>query len=79
MSDKKEVLDTEKDALNIVLEKANDQLVKLQNLNSEFPATREFLEARRLHNVSQLDARGRKEIVEYLENIILMTSDGPQQ
>jgi hypothetical protein len=45
------------------LEKLRD---KLQDLNSQYPATRQFLYSRGLKHVSELDAQGMKDLREYL-------------
>jgi hypothetical protein len=39
---------------------------KLQDLNSQYPATRRFLYSRGLKHVSQLDTQGMKDLREYL-------------
>ena len=39
---------------------------KLQDMNSQYPATRQFLYSRGLTHVSELDAQGMKDLREYL-------------
>ena len=43
---------------------------KLDDLNSRFPETREFLEARGLTNVSQLDAEGKAALEAHLKKVL---------
>ncbi len=50
--------------------KARETLTQLEDLNSAFPATREFLEARGLTNVRQLDKAGMQELKEHLERTL---------
>ncbi len=45
------------------LEKLRD---KLQDMNSQYPATRRFLYSRGLAHVRELDAQGMKDLREYL-------------
>ncbi len=56
------------------LEKIRDQLIRsknaMQDLNSDFPATREFLKARGLTNVGQLDAAGRADLQRHLLDVL---------
>jgi hypothetical protein len=56
------------------LKALNVQLVQertaLEDLNSSYPATQEFLQARGLTNVRQLDAAGRAELVKHLEKTL---------
>lgn len=42
-------------------------LVELKDLNSSFPATREFLQARGLSHVNELDRQGTEELIAYLK------------
>lgn len=44
-------------------------LAALQDLNSIFPETRRFLEARRLDHISQLDEKGLRELEKHLREI----------
>lgn len=50
--------------------KARETLSQLEDLNSAFPATKEFLVARGLTNVRQLDAQGMRELKEHLERTL---------
>ena len=43
---------------------------KLDILNSSFPATQDFLRARGLTRVSQLDASGREQLERYLLSVL---------
>lgn len=56
-------------ALGESKEKLEDALERLQRLNSSFPATREFLEARGLDSVAQLDRQGVNELREHLQKV----------
>lgn len=49
---------------------ARATLTQLEDLNSSFPATREFLESRGLTNVRQLDKSGLQELKEHLERTL---------
>lgn len=49
---------------------ARRTLAALEDANSAFPATKEFLEARGLTNVRQLDAQGLQELRAHLEGIL---------
>lgn len=55
---------------------AQRALHSLEDLNSAFPATREFLEARGLTNVRELDKRGLAELRTHLEGILKGLSKG---
>lgn len=56
------------------LENLEKPLVRLRDeldtLNSTYPETKKFLEARGLTRVSQLDAQGKQELSEHLSNIL---------
>lgn len=54
--------------LNQILENFAKIRDNLADLNSQFPATREFLEARGLKHVNELDKDGLKELEDYLRN-----------
>ncbi len=61
--------------MNEVLEeyycKQIDQLLEsLQDLNSKYPATQEFLKQRGLTNVRQLDAQGREDLLTHLRDVL---------
>lgn len=72
----------EKDGIRAILERMPDNVLEvtrenaeqlvsdLEDLNSMFPATKEFLTARGLTNVRQLDKRGREELVAHLQNVL---------
>ncbi len=47
----------------------------MADLNSRYPATQEFLRARGLKNVRQLDKNGRKELREHLEKTLFSLSN----
>jgi hypothetical protein len=55
------------------LSKLREGLIKirdnLKDLNSAMPATQEFLRARGLTHVRQLDAQGNKELLNYLQKL----------
>ncbi len=55
-------------ALTAIREKSEQVLAHLQDLNSEYPETRKFLEARGLTNVSQLDDAGEAELMAHLKS-----------
>jgi hypothetical protein len=42
---------------------------RLQDLNTAFPETKKFLTGRGLDHVSQLDARGLKDLRDYLQGV----------
>jgi hypothetical protein len=42
---------------------------RLQDLNTAFPETKNFLTGRGLDHVSQLDAQGLKDLQEYLQGV----------
>lgn len=42
----------------------------LNDANSSFPATKSFLDARGLSNVSQLDKQGLSDLTDHLKNIL---------
>ena len=48
-------------------EKLKGAIETIDKVNSSFPETKAFLEARGLTSVSQLDAKGRQELTEHLE------------
>ncbi len=50
--------------------KARETLVQLEDLNSAFPATKEFLAARGLANVRDLDKEGLWELKEHLKRTL---------
>lgn len=50
-----------------VLERASRLIKKSEDLNSAFPATREFLESRGLTNIRQLDNQGMRDLDMYLQ------------
>ncbi|HTM68844.1 MAG TPA: hypothetical protein VL426_06130 [Candidatus Binatia bacterium] len=56
--------------LEQVHDKAKETLRDLEDLNSAFPATQEFLQARGLTNVRQLDKQGMAELRTHLEGIL---------
>lgn len=49
---------------------ARRTLTALEDANSAFPATQEFLQARGLTNVRELDPQGLKELREHLERTL---------
>lgn len=49
---------------------ARRTLAALEDANSAFPATQEFLQARGLTNIRQLDKQGLQELKEHLEGIL---------
>jgi hypothetical protein len=49
---------------------ARRTLESLEDANSAFPATQEFLRARGLTHMRELDAQGRKELREHLERTL---------
>ncbi|HSD12804.1 MAG TPA: hypothetical protein VLC10_04560 [Patescibacteria group bacterium] len=50
--------------------KARETLTQLEDLNSAYPATKEFLAARGLTNVRELDKEGMRELKEHLERTL---------
>ena len=58
------------DKLDEIDAQARKTLASLEDANSAFPATQEFLRARGLTNVRQLDAQGNQELREHLERIL---------
>jgi len=56
--------------LEVIRENAEQLVSDLEDLNSMFPATKEFLTARGLTNVRQLDKTGREELVAHLQNVL---------
>lgn len=50
--------------------KARETLAHLEDANSAFPATKEFLAARGLTNVRQLDKKGLQDLKEHLERTL---------
>ena len=56
------------------LKKAHEALARLaeelDEMNSAYPATREFLRQRGLTRVSQLDETGRQELTEHLQRLL---------
>lgn len=65
--DLSQLSDEQLDAMEKPLKTLRDSL---DDVNSAFPATQEFLIARGLTRVSQLDATGREELTEHLKAII---------
>lgn len=61
--------------LKILQETADRLLREMQDINSARPATREFLQARGLTNVRELDAAGQKELREYLQNKLRLATN----
>ncbi len=59
--------DAQLDELKGRLTKLN---TSLDDLNSSFPETKKFLEARGLTKVSQLDEAGRKALTEHLQAVL---------
>ncbi len=55
--------------LSGVLKKAETALKEIQDLNSSFPATKDFLRARGLKNVSELDEAGTKDLFNHLLDV----------
>ncbi|OGY67621.1 MAG: hypothetical protein A3B16_01270 [Candidatus Zambryskibacteria bacterium RIFCSPLOWO2_01_FULL_45_43] len=53
-----------------IFRKAQDSLKKLQDTNSAFPATREFLLTRGLTNVSELNEQGMKDLQNHLLDVL---------
>ena len=49
---------------------ARKTLAALEDANSAFPATQEFLQARGLTNVRELDKQGLQELREHLEGLL---------
>lgn len=49
---------------------ARKTLAALEDANSAFPATQEFLQARGLTNIRQLDKQGMQELKAHLEGIL---------
>ena len=49
----------------------NIHLANLKDLNSVFPETKKFLQARGLCNVGQLDVSGQKDLRTHLECVLL--------
>ncbi len=46
-----------------------DSLASLQEVNSSFPATKEFLKIKGCHSVAELDREGLRELEEFLLGI----------
>ncbi len=61
------------------LDELKGRLTRLNNslddLNSSFPETKKFLEARGLTKVSQLDEAGRKALTEHLQAVLASISN----
>jgi hypothetical protein len=73
MSDEQKKLDAELRKLGQTVQRLSAEGERLREagrildeLNSSFPDTKEFLEARGLTKVSQLDEQGREELTDYL-------------
>jgi hypothetical protein len=49
--------------------KLEDSLAKLQEVNSSFPATREFLKIKGCNSVAELDREEMRELQEFLRGI----------
>ncbi|MEY4744606.1 MAG: hypothetical protein RL272_551 [Candidatus Parcubacteria bacterium] len=64
------------DELDEVGRKARETLTRLEDLNSMFPATKEFLAARGLTNVRQLDKTGLEELKAHLERTLKLLCKG---
>jgi len=62
--------------LEEVHDKAKEALAGLEDLNSAFPATQDFLRARGLTNVRQLDKEGNAALRAHLEGILKGLSKG---
>jgi hypothetical protein len=56
--------------LTAIGESARQLLNDLDAANSSFPATKEFLHARGLTKVSQLNAQGKTELTKYLSDVL---------
>ena len=72
-----DLLDAELRKLDQLIERLHEEGERLRqhgsvldDLNSAFPATKEFLTARGLTRVSQLDEAGREELRQYLETLL---------
>lgn len=57
---------TKEQALQAHIAKVREHLAALEDLNSAFPATQEFLRGRGLTNVRELDANGRTALAAFL-------------
>lgn len=53
-----------------VMDEAEKTRDRLDQLNSQFPETKKFLEARGLKSVKELDAKGQEELTEHLTKIL---------
>lgn len=61
-----------------VLVNLQGTLARMEDYVSSFPATKEFLKARGLSNVRELDIRGRRELVDHLERTFNLLTIRPE-
>lgn len=62
-------VDIEEVTLVHARKKLESSLAKLQEVNSSFPATREFLKIKGLESVAELDRDGMRELQDFLRGI----------
>ena len=61
--------------MDVIDDLLEHQLHALEDLNSNYPATREFLKARGLTNVREFDVAGREELRQYLERTLRLATN----